>query len=320
VKRREAVWAIRGCESSSISLSDVQKFPHLAFTQTVLWHFGRRALFRIASILPQLSRLKIIDVGASLSPDAPAYAKLLETFPSQIIGFEADTAECEKLNRMNTAGHVFLPYAVGDGSPRTFYECTSPYCSSLFEPDIALADKFQNLADLLAVVGKREVQTKRLDDIAETQGADFLKVDVQGGELLVLEGAVERLSTALAVHIEVEFLPLYKNQPLFADIDGFLRRRGFAFHTLIPSGRTFKPVTVNNNPSGWIRQIVWADAVYVADFMTFEGRTPEALLKLAAIPHESYQSVDLAALALEAYDKRTNSHLQPAYLRQLAGP
>ena len=276
-------------------------------------------MFRIASILPQAPRMKIIDVGASLSPDAPPYAKLLESFPCEIVGFEADTAECEKLNRLNNSRHIFLPYAIGDGSERTFYECTSPYCSSLFEPDVELADKFQNLSDLLRVVGSRPVQTKRLDDIAETAGADFLKVDVQGGELLVLEGAVERLRSVLAVHIEVEFLPLYKNQPLFADIDTFLRAQGFAFHTLIPSGRTFKPITVNNDASGWIRQIVWADAVYVPDFMTFPARAPETLLKLAAILHESYQSVDMAALALETYDKLMNSNLQQTYLRQLAG-
>jgi len=276
-------------------------------------------LFPIASLLPQLPRAKIIDVGAAEGPEGPVYTKLMGALPCEVVGFEPDVAECEKLNRQAGSTHLYLPHAIGDGSRRTFYECTSPYCSSLFEPNIALADKFQNLGDLLRVVGTRPIETRRLDDLSETANADFLKVDVQGGELLVLQGAIERLRSILAVHIEVEFLPLYKDQPLFADIDSFLRAQGFAFHTLVPSGRTFKPVLVNNDPSGWVRQIVWADAVYVRDFMTFAELAPDSLLKLAAILHEIYESVDVTALALVAYDKQIGSQLQAKYLTRLAG-
>jgi hypothetical protein len=94
--------------------------------------------------------------------------------------------------------------------------------------------------------------------------------------------------------------------------------RDFAFRTLIPFGRTFKPITVNNYASGWVRQVVWADAVYVPDFMKFAGLAPDALLKLTAILRESHLSIDMAALALEAYDKLTGGRLQQNYLRRLA--
>jgi hypothetical protein len=130
---------------------------------------------------------------------------------------------------------------------------------------------------------------------------------------------VERLRTILAVHIEVEFLPLYKDQPLFADIDSFLRGQGFVFHTLVPHGRAFKPIGVNNDPSAWVRQTLWADAVYIRDFMRFPELAPEQLLKLAAILHEIYQSIDAAAFALGAYDAQNGSGLQGSYLRRLAG-
>ena len=238
--------------------------------------------------------------------------------PCDVVGFEPGAAECEKLNALNRPGHLYLPHAIGDGRQRTFYECNAPYCSSLFEPNEALAGKFQNLEGLLHV-GTRTLETRRLDDFAETIGADFLKIDVQGGELLVLQGAVKQLRDVLVVHTEVEFLPLYKEQPLFADIDSFLRAQGFAFHTMIPFGRTFKPMIVNNDGSAWVRQILWADAVYVRDFMTFAELAPQSLLKLAAILHENYNSFDMAALALEAYDKKTGSGLQKAYLRRLSG-
>jgi FkbM family methyltransferase len=275
-------------------------------------------LFSIASIVPALPRINIVDVGAADAADPPAYARLTDALPCDVVGFEPGATECEKLNALNRPGHLYLSHAIGDGSQRTFYECSAPYCSSLFEPDEALADKFQNLGELLRVVGTRTLETRRLDDFAETTGADFLKIDVQGGELLVLQGAVQRLRDVLVVHTEVEFLPLYKKQPLFADIDSLLRAQGFVFHTMIPFGRTFKPMVVNNDASAWLRQILWADAVYVRDFMAFAELAPESLLKLAAILHENYESFDMAALALEAYDRQTGSGLQRAYLGRLS--
>ena len=277
------------------------------------------ALFSIASIVPALPRIKLVDVGAAEGTDPPAYARLIGALSCEIVGFEPQAAECEKLNALNRPGHHYLPHAIGDGAQRTFYECSKPQCSSLFEPNEALAYKFQYLGEPLRVMGTRALQTRRLDDLTETTGADFLKVDVQGGELLVLQGAAKRLRDVLVVHIEVEFLPLYKNQPLFADIDSFLRCHGFAFHTMIPFGRTFKPMVVGNDASAWVRQILWADAVYVRDFMAFADLAPQSLLKLAAILHENYHSFDLAALALEAHDRKTGSSLQMAYLNRLSG-
>ena len=172
----------------------------------------------------------------------------------------------------------------------------------MFEPNEALADKFQNLGELLRVVGTRTLETRRLDDFAETTGADFLKIDVQGGELLVLQGAVERLRDVLVVHTEVEFLPLYKNQPLFADIDSLLRDQGFAFHTMIPFGRTFKPMVVNNDGSAWVRQILWADAVYVRDFMAFAELAPEIPAEARSHPARELRILRHGRAFAEAYD------------------
>ena len=275
-------------------------------------------MFPIASVLPYQPRLKILDIGASESEQPPAYMRLLGAFPCEVVGFEPDAAEWKKLNEHRREGQLYLPYAIGDGSSRTLHQCSSSYCSSLFEPDEALANRFHQLGALMHVTGRSEIETRRLDDIAETAGADFLKIDVQGGELLVLEGATARLSEILVVHTEVEFIPLYKDQPLFGDIDAALRRHGFLFHTMVPFGRTFRPLIVNNNDEAWMRQIIWADAVYVRDFTKFADLPPEALLKIAAILHENYQSFDLAALALDAYDKQTGSGLQAKYLKRLS--
>jgi hypothetical protein len=68
-----------------------------------------------------------------------------------------------------------------------------------------------------------------------------------------------------------------------------------------------------------LSQILWGDAVYVRDFMLFDGLSGPALLKMATIVHETYHSVDLAAVALDAYDRQQGTGLQPAYLKKLGG-
>src|SRR5262249_1968558 len=153
-------------------------------------------------------------------------------------------SECDKLSALKLRNQTFLPYFIGDGSERTFYLCAHSMTSSLYEPNMPLLSKFNQVDDLTRPVSQTRVQTKRLDDIPEIKNIDFLKVDVQGADLDVLRGAERHLKTCVAVFTEVEFIPMYKDQPLFADIDTYMRSQGFLLHSLAgPAGRALKPIT-----------------------------------------------------------------------------
>jgi FkbM family methyltransferase len=272
-------------------------------------------MFPIGSVLSEPPPVKIIDVGAMhIAQGTGAYDALAQTLPCEVIGFEPVMAECERLNRMGT-GYTYLPYVIGDGREHTFHECASPENSSLLEPNFALLDRFSNTRALFEVVASRRVVTRRLDDIPETREADFLKLDVQGGELIVLNGAIERLKNALVVHTEIEFAPLYKNQPLFGDIDAFLRGHGFVAHRLTTlGGLLFHPFQHLQATSARVNQILWADMVYVRDFTSLDRLSPLQLLKLAVILHENYASCDLAAAALAERDRKAGSDLHRQYM------
>ncbi len=275
--------------------------------------------FDIFEIIPDRPTIKVIDIGAmTLGPGTDSYSSLEQAGVARIVGFEPVQSECEKLNAAAGDSKVYLPYAIGDGTQQKLHVCNYPMTSSLYEPYTSLVEKFQNLANVMEVVQKQEVQTHRLDDIEEVRDPDYLKLDVQGAEFDVLGGAQRALSEAVIVHTEVEFVPLYKDQPLFAEVDQRLRQAGYVFHKFGGlCGRTFKPLVANNNINRALSQLLWADAVYVKDFMALERLSPEKLLKLAIVLHVVYGSWDLAAFVLRARDAQADGDLADQYIQRL---
>jgi len=180
-----------------------------------------------------------------------------------------------------------------------------------------LLEKFSQL--WLPLVGESEIQTRRLDDIPEVKDIDYIKLDVQGAELDIILGAQRVLETTLVVHSEVEFIPIYIDQPLFGDIDVALRKAGFWFHRFDGVfGRVLQPLRPNGDPFAPLSQLLWADgAIYVRNFMRFDALSADQLLKLAIILHEVYQSWDMAALALRSHEAKTGKGLWQAYLERL---
>ena len=275
------------------------------------------------SLIQMLGRaapmIDIVDVGAMwLGAEHVPYRALLQGGRARVVGFEPVQRECDRLNAMKLPGHAYLPYFIGDGCEREFVETNSGMTSSFYEPDLAFCGRFNGLAEVMQPVDRRRVGTARLDDVGEIRSVDFLKVDVQGGELDVFRGGARALDTALVVQTEVNFAPLYKGAPLFADVDAHLRGAGFMFHTFASIlGRSLRPLLVSNDPYKPVRQMLWADAVYVKDFSRLPALTPEQLLKMAVILHEVYQSMDLAAVALQHHDAKCGASLWAVYMTRL---
>ena len=72
------------------------------------------------------------------------------------------------------------------------------------------------------------VEARDLDSL-KFKAKDFMKIDVQGYELKVLQGAKESLSEILGVEVEIEFLEMYKGACSFGAITDFLYDCKFEF-------------------------------------------------------------------------------------------
>ncbi len=261
-------------------------------------------------------RIKVVDVGANPIDGDPPYAPLLAAGQAHVIGFEPNPTALAELQRKKGPNETYLPFAIGDGCRHTLRICQAPGMTSLLQPNDDVLKLFHGFSDWGRVLQTEEIDTVRLDDIPETSNLDYLKIDVQGAELMVFENASRRLANALVVHTEVEFLPLYKDQPLFSDVDQHLRSQGFVLHRFEPLvSRAMKPILVGNDLYAPFKQVVWADAVFVRSFLNLAGLDSEELLKLATILNDCYQAYDLVHVLLTEHDRRSSGHLAAAYLK-----
>lgn len=268
-------------------------------------------------LIEETDPLTILDVGAAVL-GTPPYQSLLDRRRCRLIGFEPNQEALSALEARYGAPHRFFPYFIGDGSAAVFHETNRGPTGSWFEPNTPLLELFSSLAEVVTPVARHKVQTKRLDDLSEVSDVDFFKIDVQGGELAVFQNASRVLDEATLIQVEVSFLERSKGQPLFAEVDAFLRSKGFQFHDFVGFERgPFKALGQEiSAPQG--RQVLWSDAYYVKDWMRFDQISPRKLIRLAVLPNDIDMSADLAFLALQAADRVGGTELSVAYRKRLA--
>jgi FkbM family methyltransferase len=276
------------------------------------------AMFSLYDLQPDLPPITVLDVGAADSVEfPPPFAGLVAAGHAHIIGFEPDAQACAHLNTKYGAPHRFLPLFIGTGGPAKFHRTTRPDTGSLFAPNVPLLGLFTDLAPNMLPVDVVDVETTRLDDVADIDDVDYIAIDVQGSELAVFEGATRALSTAVAIQTEIAFVELYHGQPLFADIDRHLRANDFWFHTFVGmASMSMRPLRVGNPDLG-LNQRLWADAVYTRSPLRFDALSTVKLRKLAVVSHDVYRSYDLAHLCLVAADARDGGTLSQRYFNRL---
>jgi FkbM family methyltransferase len=243
----------------------------------------------------------IVDVGANPIDGDPPYKEMLAAGLCTVIGFEPQPDALAALNRRRSAKEHYLPYAVADGRERSLHVCREGGMSSLLAPDSARLALFTGFAGHGAVKNQIPIATRRLDDIDEIACMDFLKIDIQGGELDVFESGRRKLAGAVAVQTEVSFVTLYQKQPAFGAIDTLLRTLGFIPHCFAElKVRPLAPLVFDGDPKNGVRQLLEADIVYVRDFLRPDAMDIEQWKHLALIAHHCYESFDLAFHALQA--------------------
>ena len=253
----------------------------------------------LTTLLAPARPTAIVDVGANPIDGDPPYKAMLAAGLCRIVGFEPQAGALARLNQAKGPHELYLPYVLADGTERTLHVCELEGMTSLLVPD----PEHLALFNLFPIWGKVKehlpVATKKLDDIAEVAQMDFLKMDVQGAEREVLAHGRSKLKDTVVIQTEVSFVPLYKDQPCFGDMDLILRELGFLPHSVTGTKIwPLSPMVVGNTPNRGIRQLLETDMVYVRDFSRAENMTVEQWKHLALIAHHCYGSYDLTLKAI----------------------
>lgn len=260
----------------------------------------------------------LFEIGARpISAEKEPFYQLLDHFPnSTITAFEPDEALCEQLNNRCRKGIHYHPHALaGENRRQSFYQTNNPMCSSLYRPNEALLKRYNNMqVSMLKEVNT--IDTMTLDHFINTQNTgsvDFIKIDIQGAELDVFKSALEALKSTLFIVSEVEFIPLYINQPLFGDVCEFLDQQGFMFHKFLGfGGRALAPVKLLNNINT-ATQLMWSDAVFIKHIDSIASISEEQLLKMAVLAF-IYGSPDITYHCFRQYDLKNGTLLHKAIL------
>jgi FkbM family methyltransferase len=248
---------------------------------------------------------EVVDIGANPIDGDPPYKPMLAAGLCKVTGFEPQQSALRQLLQSKGPNERYLPYAVGDGGMHTLNICRASGMTSLFEPDPAMLELFAALKPLSEIIQTERLQTRSLDSIEEISELDFLKIDIQGGELDVFRHGVKKLQKAVAIQAEVSFMTLYKNQPTIGDIDTELRKQGFVPHCFAAvKNWPIAPCVVNGNTMTPLRQLLEADIVYVRDFSKPALFSDEQLKHLALIAHHCYGSYDLAMRCMLYLEQR----------------
>jgi FkbM family methyltransferase len=178
----------------------------------------------------------VYDVGANTGQFAQ---QLREAgFPGRIISFEPSTTAHAKLVRSarRDLNWIVAPrIAVGDHNGTIALNLAGNSVSSSVLP---MLPAHASAAPESGYIGSEAVNLRTLDsldaDLAMESERRFLKLDVQGFEHKVLEGARRFLAHVVGIQLELSLVPLYDGEHLFHPMLHELEDRGYDLWSVVP--------------------------------------------------------------------------------------
>ena len=156
--------------------------------------------------------------------------KIRSIFPKAwIYSFEPLIESFEKLNKKFENDKRFFSFNIAltnNKGKMVFYENEHTGCSSLLEMGDLHKIAYPDSINMKKIV----VPCDMLDNVydrLEINGHILLKIDVQGAEKNVLEGAEKFLSNVEIIFCEINFNELYKGNVLFNELSQYLYDKGF---------------------------------------------------------------------------------------------
>lgn len=191
---------------------------------------------RLAAMLASHGVDTVFDVGANIgqfsqSLRAAGYRGRLVSFEPQLIAH----TQLLRVSQEDVQWKIAPRVAVGEHEGEIDINVAgNSFSSSALE----MLDSHSKAAPGSAYVGSERVRLSRLDTLApdymRPDTVPFIKIDTQGYEDKVLNGATELLGRVSGLQLELSFVPLYEGQQLFDALVERLRALGFSIWAIWP--------------------------------------------------------------------------------------
>ena len=183
----------------------------------------------LVTLLRGIPSISLVDVGASKGDFTFTVCQFCNVRKALLV--EIQPKRCEELRQRfpQDRFQVVCAAAGSQEEERDVDLLAWDYSTSLLTLDRTEADSaFPND---FSVIERIRTPVRRLDQLCRECGfmgrIDLLKLDVQGAEGMVLEGARETLPRVRAVWTEVSFRPLYEGSITFCGVYDLFRTAGF---------------------------------------------------------------------------------------------
>ena len=178
----------------------------------------------------------VFDIGANIGQ----YALFLRKagYRGAIVSFEPLSiaySQLKKSSSQDDLWEVAPRIAIGNEDSEITINLAANTASSSV---LNMLDSHLDVAPNSAYVGSETVKVNKLDTIApkyiENNSSIFLKIDTQGFEKQVIEGAEQILSQVKGIQVELSLIPLYHDQILFKEMIELLNRLGYDLYAIVP--------------------------------------------------------------------------------------
>jgi FkbM family methyltransferase len=177
---------------------------------------------------------KIFDVGANDGYYAVQMKKL--GFKGAIVSFEPIRSVYDKLQEISSRHAEWRTENIALGSEDGEAEINVAGNAGGSSSLLNMLPAHENVSPEAKYVRKEKIIVKKLDSVFSNfhkEGDNILlKIDTQGFERNVLEGAEESLKKIKGIQIELSLLELYEGQMLYREMIEYLEKRGFNLYSL----------------------------------------------------------------------------------------
>ncbi len=179
----------------------------------------------------------VIDVGANIGDYAVDLFR--SGYRGRVVSIEPQSNTHEILvqrSSRETRWEVYDRCCLGDRDGEAEINISGNSVASSLLP---LTDRHTKASPDARYTGRETVSVCRLDtifsEIGGPESRTFLKIDVQGYEASVLDGARESLDQVLGMQIELSLVPIYEDQVLLPDLLVRLDRLGYEVVRFFPA-------------------------------------------------------------------------------------